>query len=65
MCSGWPDSLAGLGKEDERERERRETDGVVWFKLKEREAVNVKVNRFLLKWVMYVSFYFLDTHPHL
>ena len=20
VCSGWPDSLAGLGKEDERER---------------------------------------------
>ena len=50
MCTRWPDSLVGLRKGDERERKEREEDGAVWFRLKEREAINARVNRFLLKW---------------
>ena len=63
MCSGWPDSLADLGKGDEREREREKKDGVVWFRLKEREAVNVKVNRFLLNGSCMCLFIFLTPIP--
>ena len=63
VCSGWPDSLADLGKGDEREREREKKDGVVWFRLKEREAVNVKVNRFLLNGSCMCLFIFLTPIP--